>query len=110
MKKFLWQFIAPRVNPGSSEFRRTVPIPMVWILATLLTGCVAPGTSQEPSPEMPTDAEVEQYNASVEPEDRIVCRNEINVGSNIPKRRCRLVRDMEETSIFHREQLRRALR
>ncbi len=60
--------------------------------------------------QVPTDAEVDQYNASVEPEDRIVCRQETPVGTNIPKRVCRYVRDVEETSAFHREQLRRVLR
>jgi PBP1b-binding outer membrane lipoprotein LpoB len=58
----------------------------------------------------PTPAEVEQYNAMVPPEDRIICRNEVPIASNIPRRVCRLVRDVEETSTFHREQLRRALR
>lgn len=58
----------------------------------------------------PTPAEVEQYNAMVPPEDRIICRNEVPIASNIPRRVCRLARDVEETSTFHREQLRRALR
>ena len=48
-------------------------------------------------------------NASVAPAERIVCRREIPVGSNIPKRLCRLAKDVEETSTFHREQLRRSL-
>ncbi len=59
---------------------------------------------------LPTDAEVEQYNAQVEPKDRIVCRDEVPVGSNIPVRVCRLISDIDETSVFHRDQLRRALR
>ena len=59
---------------------------------------------------LPTDAEVEQYNAQVEPKDRIVCRDEVTVGSNIPQRKCRLIMDIDETSLFHRDQLRRALR
>ncbi len=59
---------------------------------------------------MPTDAEIEQYNASVDPEDRIVCRNETPVGSNIPKRTCRRVIDMEEDSLFVRQELIRAIR
>lgn len=58
----------------------------------------------------PTDAEVEQYNASVPPEERIMCRDETSVGSNIPKRICRLISDMEETSRFHRQELIRAIR
>jgi hypothetical protein len=53
---------------------------------------------------------VAQYNASVEPEERIVCRRETPVGSNVPRRVCRYVRDIEDTSRFHREQLKRVLR
>ena len=60
--------------------------------------------------QLPTDAEVEQYNASVGPEERIVCRKERQVRSNILKRVCRYVLDIEETSAFHRDQLRRVLR
>ncbi len=77
--------------------------------ALLIASCsVAP--SRTGQRQLPTDAEVEQYNASVEVEDRIVCRQEIPIGSNIPRRKCRLVRDIEETSAFHREQLGRVLR
>jgi len=84
--------------------RRFVPV-----LALLgLTGCVAPGEGNFIRP--PTPAEVEQYNAMVQPEKRIVCRTEVPVGSNIPVRKCRLAVDIDETSNFHREQLRRALR
>lgn len=75
----------------------------------LLSSCVASGDS-EPFRRLPTPAEVEQYNASVPPEERIVCRSEIPVGSNIPVRKCRMAIDIDETSTFHREQLRRALR
>lgn len=83
---------------------------LVGLTATvILSGCVAPGES-EPFRRLPTPAEVEQYNASVPPEERIVCRSEIPVGSNIPVRKCRLAIDIDETSTFHREQLRRALR
>ena len=78
------------------------------LLATVLAGCVAPGEGNFRRP--PTPAEVEQYNAMVQPEERIVCRSGVPIGSNIPERRCRLVVDIDETSAFHREQLRRALR
>ena len=57
----------------------------------------------------PTDAEVEQYNARVAPEDRIVCRNEKPVGTYIAKRVCRLQVDVDATSSLHRQQLRRVL-
>jgi hypothetical protein len=53
---------------------------------------------------------VAQYNASVEPDERIVCRRETPVGTNVPRRLCRYIRDIEDTSRFHREQLKRVLR
>ena len=87
---------------------RRLTAPALGMLLTL-AGCVAPG-EREPARRLPTDAEVEQYNALVPPEDHIVCRTETPVATNIPRRVCRLVRDIEETSAFHREQLRRVLR
>lgn len=78
----------------------------------VLTACASDTTTVQPRQvsRPPTPAEVEQYNASVAPEQRIVCRSETPVGSNIPVRTCRLAIDIDETSAFHREQLRRALR
>lgn len=76
----------------------------------LLTSCSSlTDDEQNVVRRLPTPAEVEQYNAMVPPEDRIICRNEVPIASNIPRRVCRLARDVEETSTFHREQLRRAL-
>jgi len=81
------------------------------LICTLTSSCIsAEEASQRRGSRMPTPAEVEQYNAMVPPEERIVCRSEIPVGSNIPVRKCRLMSDIDETSTFHREQLRRALR
>ena len=75
---------------------------------SLLSACaVAPGSYVR---KLPNDAEVAQYNASVEPDERIVCRRETPVGTNVPRRLCRYIRDMEDTSRFHREQLKRVLR
>ena len=75
---------------------------------SLLSACaVAPGGYVR---KLPHDAEVAQYNASVEPDERIVCRRETPVGTNVPRRLCRYIRDMEDTSRFHREQLKRVLR
>ena len=86
------------------------PIINLALFSVLITSAAcATSPDNAGSPRLPTDAEVEQYNAQVEPEDRIVCRWEIPIGSNIRKRKCRMVRDVEETSDFHREQLRRAL-
>jgi hypothetical protein len=92
---------AKRTRPARQRF-----MPVLVLLG--LAGCVAPGEGNFIRP--PTPAEVEQYNAMVQPEERIVCRTEVPVGSNIPVRKCRLAVDIDETSLFHREQLRRALR
>lgn len=78
-------------------------------LLLLISCAVSPGESRQTS-RLPTDAEVEQYNAQVPPEERIVCRDEVTVGTNIPQRKCRYIRDIEETSRFTREQLRNVLR
>lgn len=59
---------------------------------------------------MPTDAEVEQYNASVPPEKRIVCREENPVETYISRRVCRLVADLENESKLTRSELMRFLR
>ena len=82
----------------------------LWVLA-LAVSCTLPAGEQDQAVRrLPTDAEVEQYNAQVAPEERIVCRDETPLGTNIPQRKCRYLRDMEETSRFHREQLRNILR
>ncbi|MDA8617463.1 hypothetical protein N9M23_04250 [Gammaproteobacteria bacterium] len=74
----------------------------------LLSACAAePGGYVR---KLPTDAEVAQYNASVTPDERIVCRLETPLGTNVPRRLCRYIRDIEATSRFHREQLTRVLR
>ena len=77
-------------------------------LILLLSSCALSQDSRQTT-RLPTDAEVEQYNAQVPPEERIVCREEIAVGTNIPQRKCRFLRDIEETSRFTREQLRNVL-
>lgn len=59
---------------------------------------------------MPTDAEVEQYNASVPPEERIVCREEKPVATYIPRRICRYAAEMDQESRFTRAELNRTLR
>lgn len=90
----------------------THPLPVIRVF-TVVAACSLgacsqlEGTAQE---RMPNDAEVAQYNASVAPEERIVCRNETPVGTNVPRRVCRYLRDIDATSRFHRDQLRRALR
>jgi len=83
------------------------PIIIVGFSVLLLACSAAPST--ELATRLPTDAEVAQYNASVPAEKHIICRQETPIRSNIPMRVCRLVKDVEESSTFHREQLRRAL-
>ncbi len=85
---------------------------LLLTVALLLVACgsISAPVEDNNQIQLPTDAEVEQYNASVDPDDRIVCRAETPVGTNIRRRVCRFVRDVEETSAFHRDQLRRVLR
>lgn len=86
---------------------------MLLFLLTMLIGCSSsesPSAARQQFQRLPTDAEVEQYNAQVDPEDRIVCRDEIPVGTNIPQRRCYRAQALEEVGRFHREQLRNVLR
>ena len=82
-------------------------ITLLALLPLTLSACTA--ASSTPTPRMPTDAEVEAYNARVAPQERIVCRRETPVGTNIPRRVCRLQRDITETSNLHRDELRRVL-
>lgn len=83
--------------------------PIFALLLMLLLHACANNPVDSNTPRLPTDAEVEQYNASVPADEHIVCRDEIPVGTNIPRRKCRYLRDIQKTSTFHREQLRRAL-
>lgn len=99
------------VNVTSSGFfsgyRSSLQIPLFLALVS----CVSPNSEEvREIQRMPTDAEVEQYNAKVTPEERIVCRNEVPVGTNIPQRRCYFVQELEEIGRFHRRQLRNVLR
>jgi hypothetical protein len=87
-----------------------IKISLFGVLIVALNSCAAVEETNQPARRLPTDAEVEQYNAQVAAEERIICRQETKVGTNIPQRVCRLVVDVEETSDFHREQLRNVLR
>ena len=86
-------------------------IRMMMPLLTLLgwQACAVSPPKGDSGQFTPTDAEVEQYNARVAPEDRIVCRQEKPVGTYIAKRVCRLQVDVDATSSLHRQQLRRVL-
>lgn len=60
---------------------------LITVLAsTLLAACATDGLT--PRPRMPTDAEIEQYNALVPPEKQIVCRMEAELGSRFKRRVC----------------------
>jgi len=81
-----------------------------FVFVFALASCVAPEDGKSGGIKLPTDAEVEQYNALVDAREKIICRQETKIGTNIPKRVCRRIVDIEETSAFHKDQLRRALR
>lgn len=83
-------------------------ITLIVLLCATATACAVSEENQAP-PRLPTDAEVEQYNASVGPDEKIICREERGVASNIPRRVCRYVKDIEDLGIFTRGQLRQVL-
>ena len=82
---------------------------MIFYASTVLAACAVTPPSGGQKNLTPTDAEIEQYNARVAPEERIVCRLEKPVGTYIAKRVCRLQIDVDSTSSLHRQQLRRVL-
>lgn len=51
----------------------------------VLTACSS--TDREKVPVL-TDSQLEQYNASVEPKDRIYCHEEAQLGSRLSRREC----------------------
>jgi len=87
--------------------RPFTPGSLVILLSATFFGCSSSGVNFK---RMPTDAEVIAYNESVEPEKRIVCRDEKPVRSSISRRTCRYLRDIKETSDFHRQVLYSVLR
>lgn len=88
------------------NFIRQIPCA---VLALSLSACLGPPGSAR-TQQTPTDAEVEAYNARVDPEERIICRTETPVGSFIPRRVCRLQAQVDSTSNQTRTELRRVLR
>ena len=92
---------------SSYRFRASTMVSLAIFLSVVFFGC---SSSDVNFKRMPTDAEVAAYNESVEPEKRIVCRDEKPVRSSIPRRTCRYVRDIKDTSDFHRQVLYSVLR
>lgn len=75
------------------------------VLALAASGCaVEPGSYRS---NQPTDAEVERYNATAPPGERIVCKKEAPNGSHIRRRVCRLERNMNEATAAIQHELRR---
>ncbi len=62
------------------------------LILGLLTGCASAAT---PRPRLPTDAEVERYNAIAPEEDHISCFTRTELGSRFPRRSCYRVADLE---------------
>lgn len=77
------------------------------VAGLLLATCGAGPGSQ--SPAFPSDAELEQYNASVAPEDRIVCQKERPVGSRISEQVCRRAGDVELANFLSQRTWRRII-
>ncbi len=78
------------------------------LIGIMMTACLGPSGSVH-QPVTPTDAEIEAYNASVSPEERIVCREEVPVGSYIGRRVCRFQSQIDSSTDELRGELRRVL-
>ena len=75
------------------------------ILALAASSCaVEPGSARF---NQPSDVEVERYNATAPPGERIVCKKEAPNGSHIRRRVCRLERNMNEATAAIQHELRR---
>lgn len=61
------------------------------LLVIILAGC-----ETTPRPRLPTDAEIEQYNAQVPHEAQIVCMEDVELGSRFPRRVCYRVGYLED--------------
>ncbi len=76
---------------------------------TLFMGCEALKEAGQGG-RMPTASEIEQYNASVPPEDQIVCSREKPTGSRIAQVTCRRAGTLEEISDLTQAQFQRVIR
>ncbi len=80
---------------------------MICSALVLLQAC---NFSERESFSWPTDAELEQYNATVDPEDRIICAEETPVGTRIPQRTCRRAGNIEDTADLTQREFNRIIR
>jgi hypothetical protein len=67
---------------------------LLALTAVAIAGCAS--DSSTPKPRLPTDAEVEQYNAQAPREQQIVCRMETRLGSRFARRACYRVGYLED--------------
>ena len=99
--------MADFTNNSSYRLRASTIGSLAILVSVTFFGC---SSSDVNFKRMPTDAEVVAYNESVEPDKRIVCRDEKPVRWSIPRRTCRYVKDIKDTSDFHRQVLYSVLR
>ena len=83
----------------------------VFILLTLIifiTSCVTANDGKKTyTAEELTEEQILKYNAKVEEDKRIVCRNEKPLGSNIAVRKCYTVAELKKREENDKENLRR---
>lgn len=77
------------------------------LAALALAGCEVSWTESDYRGSF-SEADVEQYNAQVEPAERLVCRMEAPFGSRIKQQVCRRVRSVEAASALAQREWRRA--
>ena len=69
----------------------------------MVSGCATGGGNAVSEKEQAEDAAVVEYNATVEPEERVVCTRERVSGTNIARKICRTERQIEEEREHARE-------
>ena len=68
------------------QFSRFLPWALLFPVVLLLSSCAS--DSLTPIPRLPSDAEIEQYNALTPHDEQIVCRQEAELGSRFKRRVC----------------------
>lgn len=88
-----------------TRLKTTAKLLALSIATIVLMGCAADMERQ--TTRLPSEAEIEQYNAAVAPEDRIICRNEKPFGTRISQKVCRRAGAIEEVSALSQREWRR---
>tara|TARA_B100001939_G_scaffold272528_1_gene240302 strand:+ start:334 stop:627 length:294 start_codon:yes stop_codon:yes gene_type:complete len=80
----------------------------LFIITILISSCVTTNDGKKTyTAEELSEEQISKYNAKVEEDKRIVCRNEKPLGSNIATRKCYTVAELKKREENDKENLRR---